>query len=388
TAPEIRHVLVRNGRLEVQFTETPDLAAATDALQLNSAAVTWELSPDGYTLTTADALPAVSHTLTVGTGALDLAGNGLTETFSVTINPLTVSGTGFVFEEPDPREVAVTTTRNPYGFQGLPVDAETGLVYVRNRYFDPEIGRFISSDPLGFLDGPNLYAFALNEPINLTDPLGLQAEGGTIKVKQFYRPIYIQVEPIKSSTAWNEAEIELQLNTANRIFGEQAGVYVFWTRIKEDPDPKEALTAEGAQALLERAAFCFSAGTGGYEGLPIYYVRETSDNSTDGGRGRSPDYPTDRSRAAIVNRYWRGTLTNQYVTAHELGHAIGGLCDPVDIFNPDCRFGAPQPERGGVMNYPSPYDPEAQGEGLSEGEIKRLRRNARALATHPGGPPP
>lgn len=36
------------------------------------------------------------------------------------------------------------------------------------------------------------------------------------------------------------------------------------------------------------------------------------------------------------------------------------------------------------MNYPSPYYEGVQGEGLSEGEIKRLRKNARALATRPG----
>ena len=63
--------------------------------------------------------------------------------------------------------------KNPFGFQGLPRDPETGFIYARNRYFDPEIGRFSTADPLGFVDGPSEYAFAGNGPVNGGDALGL-----------------------------------------------------------------------------------------------------------------------------------------------------------------------------------------------------------------------
>ncbi len=45
---------------------------------------------------------------------------------------------------------------NAYGFTGRYLDSETGLWYFRARYFDNELGRFISRDPLGFVDGPVL----------------------------------------------------------------------------------------------------------------------------------------------------------------------------------------------------------------------------------------
>jgi len=60
---------------------------------------------------------------------------------------------------------------NQYGYTGRRIDAETGLIYFRARYYSPELGRFISRDPLQFVDGMNLYAgyFAMFSGI---DPYG------------------------------------------------------------------------------------------------------------------------------------------------------------------------------------------------------------------------
>lgn len=44
----------------------------------------------------------------------------------------------------------------------------------RPRYYEPTLGRFTSQDPLGFAAGTNFYAYALNNPTNLTDPYGLE----------------------------------------------------------------------------------------------------------------------------------------------------------------------------------------------------------------------
>jgi RHS repeat-associated protein len=52
---------------------------------------------------------------------------------------------------------------------------QTALAYYRARYYDPKLGRFLSEDPIGFLGGPNFYAYALNRPTNLVDPLGLES---------------------------------------------------------------------------------------------------------------------------------------------------------------------------------------------------------------------
>jgi RHS repeat-associated protein len=50
----------------------------------------------------------------------------------------------------------------------------TGLLYKRNRYFDPVSGRFTQADPIGLGGGLNLYGFADGDPVNFSDPFGLK----------------------------------------------------------------------------------------------------------------------------------------------------------------------------------------------------------------------
>ncbi len=52
-------------------------------------------------------------------------------------------------------------------------DAETGLHYNDQRYYDPAVGRYISADPLGLDGGFNAHAYVGNNPLGFTDPLGL-----------------------------------------------------------------------------------------------------------------------------------------------------------------------------------------------------------------------
>ncbi|MFQ5850528.1 MAG: RHS repeat-associated core domain-containing protein [Candidatus Binatia bacterium] len=63
---------------------------------------------------------------------------------------------------------------NPYTFTAREFDPETGLYYYRARHYMPSIGRFLQTDPLFAL---NLYSYVRNNPVNFTDPRGLQAPG-------------------------------------------------------------------------------------------------------------------------------------------------------------------------------------------------------------------
>ncbi|MFA5162476.1 MAG: RHS repeat-associated core domain-containing protein, partial [Elusimicrobiales bacterium] len=67
-------------------------------------------------------------------------------------------------------------TGSLYSYTAREWDAETGLFYYRARYYAPDTGRFIQKDPIGFNGGDtNLYAYVYDNPMNLTDSLGLSA---------------------------------------------------------------------------------------------------------------------------------------------------------------------------------------------------------------------
>ena len=90
---------------------------------------------------------------------------------------------------------------NPIRYREYYYDTETGLYYLKSRYYDPEICRFVNADGLastgqGFL-GANMFAYCLNNPVNLSDQYGsipvsfelfeqwLSREGGSVYYDSF-----------------------------------------------------------------------------------------------------------------------------------------------------------------------------------------------------------
>jgi RHS repeat-associated protein len=62
----------------------------------------------------------------------------------------------------------------PFGFAGGVYDDETGLVRFGARDYDAGTGRWTAKDPIRFIGGDNLYAYANSDPVNHWDPSGLQ----------------------------------------------------------------------------------------------------------------------------------------------------------------------------------------------------------------------
>ena len=66
---------------------------------------------------------------------------------------------------------------NPFRYRGYYYDTETGLYFLQTRYYDPEVGRFLNRDSVEYADpetinGLNLYAYCLNNPVEYVDPTG------------------------------------------------------------------------------------------------------------------------------------------------------------------------------------------------------------------------
>jgi RHS repeat-associated protein len=70
-------------------------------------------------------------------------------------------------------EMHAGSINNSIRYTGQRFDAESNLMYYKNRYYDPAAGRFIGRDPLGWSEGPNRYGYVGGMPTRAVDPLGL-----------------------------------------------------------------------------------------------------------------------------------------------------------------------------------------------------------------------
>ncbi|MBQ8164362.1 MAG: RHS repeat-associated core domain-containing protein, partial [Clostridia bacterium] len=119
---------------------------------------------------------------------------------------------------------------NPFRYRGYYYDTETKLYYLNARYFDSEIGRFISADDISYLEpetigGVNLYAYCGNNPVSITySSFNASASGGVIstieRTKTFgeFSGYWVNLQPLPSwvNTAINVADIGFSLSLVGR----------------------------------------------------------------------------------------------------------------------------------------------------------------------------
>lgn len=87
---------------------------------------------------------------------------------------------------PDGAALAAPPIGSPFGYTGRQYDPETGLWQYRARYYHPQLGQFLSTDPIGTKDDPNLYLYVGSDPVNNTDPTGMQT---VFEIQQRHRDL-------------------------------------------------------------------------------------------------------------------------------------------------------------------------------------------------------
>ena len=148
-----------------------------------------------------------------------------------------------------------STIRNTTLFQGREYDYDLALYNYRARYYDPIMGRFLQTDPLGYQDSMNLYQGMGMNPVNFVDPWGLMNDTAVDRAWAYFRALF-------------SSNPEAQIDKINRN-EVQTGEY-----LREEVVPRLMGTGQAiGGALMMKAGVSFgSSGIGAPVGLALMTI--------------------------------------------------------------------------------------------------------------------
>ena len=127
----------------------------------------------------------------------------------------------------------LSSTISPFRFSTKYNDDETGLIYYGFRYYSPEMGRWVSKDPIGEKGGTNLYEMVRNDPINEVDALG-QKICHTQRIDRKLPSLNFDLGPVKGNLS-GSIRGEFQLcddctkKLTAKISGSFGGAFPVWS---------------------------------------------------------------------------------------------------------------------------------------------------------------
>jgi RHS repeat-associated protein len=276
---------------------------------------------------------------------------------------------------------------NGYLFAGEALEERSGLYHLRARWMDPNLGIFLSQDPLaGFVEAPatlHRYLYAAADPVNNTDPtgqefgsrglvIGLAVAGviaaiGITYVRHLRRPaqfsgiLFGKVRPIIVSK-WNEAEVLTHLSYARSIMNNRAEILLRWGNL-ETPQDLSAETQNYVSGDPTKTE-AFGLAKSGFNELkivPVYFLNSLQFKIASEGVSFG-DWEGFSWRGSFIP--WHPANTSRIALAHELGHSLGDLDD---------RWCLPPFSPVNFSRYLMASDCTFQGDVLSDSERSEWR---------------
>jgi RHS repeat-associated protein len=158
-SPEVDRIEKSSNDFIVTFSERIDPYTTTESIEITKADGTISGSVTNIDERTVKFTPDEmleahkEYTLYVNSTIKDLSGKSLNQFFH---SFMVLPDDFLVYERPDPNKHVYSRIGNNYLFHGREYEPEVGLSYYRHRYYMPRIGRFLQTDPTGYMDSMNL----------------------------------------------------------------------------------------------------------------------------------------------------------------------------------------------------------------------------------------
>lgn len=211
------------------------------------------------------------------------------------------------------------TAITPYLFAGRRHQPLTNQYFNRNRYYAPGVGRFITSDPIGFNGGDNLYAYANNKPTTKTDPFGLISPGdvfdlnigpnGAISMSQATAmELQLGFETYVLAQSWVQALIVAGIEVIPVFAGVVAGAAlppaILWAASEPTLGPIGTVSLPYGEQIVAN-----TNTTAGINAEPKTYMMSTSsggsNNDSSGQSGKGNEVASERTAKDIAKQIER-----------------------------------------------------------------------------------
>ncbi len=224
------------------------------------------------------------------------------------------NATGAIYQRPIPQDVNYSLTYTWVGGVLMDQQDAAGLLYRRNRYYDPTSGRFSQEDPIGLAGGVNVYGFAAGDPVNYSDPFGLRdCPAG-------------YVAAVDGGTCFNEVAV-LGMAITGVFETAEVGLQALAGLFRASKTARLAADVQEIHGALDPIA----------QGRRTTAVLETTDGTKIAGGGARDLTPAQRAAAARVGAQTaKQAGAHAEVTALEHAKSAGLRPDALAVSRPIC----------------------------------------------------